>query len=557
MMKKLIILISILILGSFLYLYKIGEVPSGLGLDEAPNGVNAYSILQTGKDEFGKSFPISFRFSSSYSPPLYTYLSVPVIWLLGLNIASVRIISVISGIISIVVLFLLLKNLNIIQNKLIIYLGALLYTISPWVIMYSRSGYEGMLSFLIYSLGALFIWEGFKKPIYLTFGTIILSLSMYASHTNKFLAPLFLICLILVFKHILLNKNSRRYLFWGLIGAFLFQLPNLSLVLTQSFFVKSNLFYSENILSQYQGIKNIIPSFIGIPYLFIREFLSQYFTYFSLRSLFLDPDPFPGRSIPDLSVFYPWMFIPFLVGMFIVWKKRAQASYKYLLILTLTAPIPASLTKDPFWTYRAIPLLAPLIIIITIGIEKISKLLSIKFLFFLCCLVVIHSLLLLVQGYFLFLPIEREDAWQYGYQNLAKEVIMRSNDHFVIDNTRSPLTYLQLAFFMKLPPQILQNAANEKIKQDYYNDIIINSDYSFENIAVRSIAWKTDVYKNQILVGDNLTFSDKQIKEHELTQVFQIKDSRKNIIFEGYRTNPLKKCSMDKAANHILNPLCK
>ncbi len=278
-LKSFYIIIVILILGSLLYLYKIDRIPPGLAADEITNGYNAYSILLTGKDEFGKSFPIYFRFSGSYSPPLYTYLTVPAISLLGLNIPATRMVSVISGIVSIIVIFFLFKSLNFIQNRFIIYLGTLLYTISPWTVMYSRSGYEAMLSFLVYTLGILFVWKGFKKPLYFTLGIIILSISVYAGYTNKFLAPLFIICLILIFKNVFLNNRvNRKYLIIGLIVAFIIQMPSLLLIPTQSFLVKSDRFIGNSVSLQYQEIKNAVPSFIGIPYLFTREFLSQYLT---------------------------------------------------------------------------------------------------------------------------------------------------------------------------------------------------------------------------------------------------------------------------------------
>ncbi|MDO8573677.1 MAG: hypothetical protein Q7R77_02905 [Candidatus Daviesbacteria bacterium] len=408
--------------------------------------------------------------------------------------------------------------------------------------MYSRSGYEAMLSFLFYSLSIFIIWVGFKRPLFLTIGVILLSISAYASHANKFLLPLLLVGLILVFKKILLKGKYRHYFIAGLIGAFIVQLPNLSLVLTKSFFVKSSLFFNDAILIEYQKIKNIVPVFIGIPYLYAREFLSQYFTYFSLRSLFLDPDPFQARSIPNLSVFYPWMFIPYLIGLFITWKKRAQTNYKYLLLLAVTAPIPAAFTKDPFWTYRAIPLLLSLIIIITIGIDRISKL-RLKLFIPLCCLIVIYSLIILWRGYFIFLPNEKASAWEYGYQNIAQEMMTYKSEHFVVDNSRNSLTYIQLAFYLKLNPETLQNAVGQEIKKDYYNNVTINPNYSFKNLEIRPIFWEKDIYKNQILIGDRLTFSDQQIMEHKLTRVFQIKDPLNNIVFEGYRTNPQEKCA--------------
>ena len=50
--KKWIILFLILILGVFLRFWKLGQTPKGFYLDEAALGYNAYSIMETGKDEY-------------------------------------------------------------------------------------------------------------------------------------------------------------------------------------------------------------------------------------------------------------------------------------------------------------------------------------------------------------------------------------------------------------------------------------------------------------------------------------------------------------------------
>ena len=537
--------VTILLFGSFLYLFKIGEIPNGLGYDEVASGYNAYSLLLTGKDEYGKSFPFAFRFSNTYSPPLYTYLTVPMIALFDLSITSTRMVSVISGVFSIIIVFLVLKKMSITQNKTVPYLGMLLYTISPWTIMYSRSGYEAMLSFFIYAVGILFVWEGFKKPLFLTFGIIVLSISTYASHTNRFLVPLLLLGLFILFKDTFLNIRNRRFIVSGLLCALIIQIPNLFLLTTQSFFVKSNLFYSELLVSEYEKIRHTSPFFIGIPYLFGREFLAQYLTYFSPRSLFLDADPLPFRSIPNLSVFYSWMFIPYLVGLYVAWKNRRLINYRYLLLITLIAPIPAALTKDPFWTYRAIPLLLPLIIIISIGIDKILNLRIAKATLLLSFLI-FASFILLWKGYFLLLSKERAKDWGYGYKQLAQNIILDKNETFIVDNIRNHLTYLQLAFFMKLPPEILHKSIGNNIKNNYYKAPDTPSNYSFANVEVRSIYWQKDVHEESILVGDELTFSEKQIIEHGLKKIFEIRDPLDKVLFLGYKTNPAFKAYQER-----------
>ncbi len=80
--KHWLILLLILILGIVLRFWQLGKTPTGFYLDEAALGYNAYSIMETGKDEYGKDWPILFRSFGDFKAPIYTYLLIPIykIW---------------------------------------------------------------------------------------------------------------------------------------------------------------------------------------------------------------------------------------------------------------------------------------------------------------------------------------------------------------------------------------------------------------------------------------------------------------------------------------------
>jgi len=65
--------------------YKIAEIPPSLYWDEASIGYNAYSIAETGKDEWGESFPLHFRAFGEFKLPVYIYSVVPFVKIFGLN----------------------------------------------------------------------------------------------------------------------------------------------------------------------------------------------------------------------------------------------------------------------------------------------------------------------------------------------------------------------------------------------------------------------------------------------------------------------------------------
>jgi len=96
----------------------LGSTPSGLSVDEAAIGYNAYSILETGKDEYGQSFPVLIKSFGDYKAPVYTYLLVPVYKLWGMNVFTTRSISAAAGVTGVPVISGDIGNLTLIETGL-------------------------------------------------------------------------------------------------------------------------------------------------------------------------------------------------------------------------------------------------------------------------------------------------------------------------------------------------------------------------------------------------------------------------------------------------------
>ncbi len=56
--KNVLIFLIIIFVAFFLRFYKIADIPPGVNRDEASIGYTAYSLLNTGKDEYGRVFPL-------------------------------------------------------------------------------------------------------------------------------------------------------------------------------------------------------------------------------------------------------------------------------------------------------------------------------------------------------------------------------------------------------------------------------------------------------------------------------------------------------------------
>src|SRR3990167_9776130 len=133
-------LLLIIILASLLRIWNLNNFPVGFNADEAAIGYNAYSLLQTGKDEYGSSFPLSFKSFGDYKPGLYFYFVMPFVAILGLNEWAVRIPSALFGIGTVILIYFLAKE--IFKNRWVGIFSSLLLAISPWHIHFSRGGWR-------------------------------------------------------------------------------------------------------------------------------------------------------------------------------------------------------------------------------------------------------------------------------------------------------------------------------------------------------------------------------------------------------------------------------
>ena len=111
MNKSYIFLFLVILLSLFLRIYKIDTVPPSASLDEVSIGWNAYSLLQTGRDEYGYQFPILLRAYDDWRPALYVYAVAPFVKFFGLSVVSVRLPSVIFSLGAILIAYFLAKKI--------------------------------------------------------------------------------------------------------------------------------------------------------------------------------------------------------------------------------------------------------------------------------------------------------------------------------------------------------------------------------------------------------------------------------------------------------------
>jgi predicted membrane-bound mannosyltransferase len=171
-----IALAATLVLAALARLYRLANIPNGFSPDEASYGYNGYSFLLTGRDRFGNAFPLFADNFGDLISTSYMWLTVPSIWLFGLDEFAVRLPAALAGIVTVFVLY---KLGGAVVNRWVGLVAALLLAISAWHIQVSRYAERSQLLPLFFCLGLwLFLrWrkEGGRKLLWsvLCFGLCI------------------------------------------------------------------------------------------------------------------------------------------------------------------------------------------------------------------------------------------------------------------------------------------------------------------------------------------------------------------------------------------------
>lgn len=431
-------IIAVLILAAVLRFYHLGINPPSPYWEEAAIGYDAYSILKTGKDFHGNSWPlVAFESFGDYKPSLYFYATVPSVAVFGLNTFAVRFPSALFGTLTVLMVYLLIKD------KRTALIASLLLAISPWHLQLSRAGFEANLGLFLLVLGV------FWSPA--------LALSMYAYHANRILAPLLFLVLAATGRIKKFWKNSLVLLVLILPILWQFNSP----VIRQRFAETSAFATLEPIIKSNQLIAadggGTIARLVHHRFWqYSQIFLKNYFDHFNFNYLFLQGDTNPRHSIQTVGGLY-LIQLPFLLyGLLLSLKKRTKTDLMLLAWLFL-APIPAALTLASPHALRSLSMLIPLTIFTAKGVIRFKKIFLI--------------ILLIEAGRYLYFyhqvyPNQWSSQWQSGYREMVQYVDANQDKYNQVYITRAlgrPSVYYW--FYTKTDPRLVQ-ALNSSVPKD-------------------------------------------------------------------------------------------
>jgi len=505
--------IPIIIAGVLARIILAGQIPPGLNQDEASIGYDAYSIMKYGIDRNGISNPIHLIAWGSGQNALYAYLAIPFIALFGLNVLSIRAVNIFFGIISLIIFFLLAKNIT---NKRMALISLFLLAISPWHIMASRWALESNLFPAFMLLSVYFIALSLKKPWFLPASALLFALSLYAYGTSYFAIPVFLA---LVLPYLAYHRKLKITPF--LLAAAVFTLVALPIFL----FVIINNFQLETIKIWFISVPRLTgpARFSAISSVFSRDFISSTLRNIAnfIRLVVLQSDVLMWNSIPGFGYIYLFS-LPFIfIGVWNAAKSLKENKSQYIMLAWLAASVLTAFITE-ININRINIIFIPLIYFTALGIDAIFK--NHKKAFISLLVVYITSFLTFCGVYF---TIYSDSVGPQFFESLGSAIKYASEATdgtvYITDSINMP--YIYVLFYTKTDPYTFLNTVEYLNPGDAFQQVASFGRYRFGpvnlNSSDRSIVSSNTAYILENNELDEFFKSNKLNKDDYLQKAFK------------------------------------
>ena len=500
-------LLAIILLAFLLRIIGINSYPIGLYSDEAVFGYNAKLLIETGRDEYNRFWPMSLESFGDWKPPMQAWLAIPFVWALGLNEYAVRLPSAILGTATIVVVYflagtLLRSDLAAARSDLfrnIPLAAALLLAINPWHIFMSRIAMLVAVEVFFISLGVLSLIKGLKHTVipakagiytnnYLyrfrvkpgmtrinqwwIVAAVSFSGAIYSYYGSRVTVPLILLIFTLVyFKE--LKLRLKELLIPVLVGAML-----LSPLVIQSLKEPSiltgrarttSVFFNDNVRLQLwdahtkAGLKHIPPLvsrfFDNKLYYYARDIAGRYVSHFSPLFLFFRGDSHPPFKIPGLGYLHLVDLPFFIFGVILLRRRLKQSPGKknmlFLLLYLIISPFVAGLTFLTPAANRSFNLVIPWTIITAYGLLAVLTMKQFNNLTMKAAIVFLYLISLTTYAYSYTQLVSQQlpHHWHYGRKELVGKLapLLQKYDKIYLTNKGGP-PYIFLSFYLSISP---------------------------------------------------------------------------------------------------------
>ncbi len=467
----LLVLITVLAFG--LRFYRVTENPPSLNWDEVSIGYNAYSVLKTGRDEWGESFPIHFKAFGEHKLPIQIYSSIPGIYMFGLNDLGVRVTPVIYGTLTVFLLFFLGRYLF--KNDWIGLISAFFLAVSPWHIHLTRGSFESATSVFYIVLGLIFLVKGFEDKKYLALAMVPFAVSIYTYNSARVFTPLFLFAsLVLYYKDFI---NFKKWLAIGAVVFIVLMIPLVPFVLSPDRSARYKLVSITDDpglvprINENRGNADLphpLPRLIHNKVTYVSfYFIENYLAHFTPDFLFINGAPHKQHHVQNVGQMY-LVQAPFIIyGLYFL--MRGKNKYKKLLISWwLLTFIPVAITNDSIPHALRTVIAAPFYQLLTgLGIyqsfvylyQKKRSLLYAGYALLFTCIAI--SVGLYLDNFYTNYPKLYSRDWQYGYSQTVDYIKNNENHYDLIVFTRHyGEPHIFTLFYKQYDPAKFQSSQN-------------------------------------------------------------------------------------------------
>jgi 4-amino-4-deoxy-L-arabinose transferase-like glycosyltransferase len=509
-----VILFFILLLAFLIRIYKLDSIPPSPYLDEVSNGYNAYSLMMTGRDEYGRFLPLLLQAYNDFRPAVYVYFMIPFIKLFGLSVFAIRLPVVLLSVLTTGAIYFLVRemfsyqfskpktdklktgklksdNRKLRTDNWLPHAAAFFYAISPWSIYSSRLSDEinMSLSFFVFGMALFFYFlnhrkHGWKTSVSLVFSVVSFVIAFYAYHGIKFFLPFFLVTLLVLFFREIF-ENKRLAILAGSIGIVLliplymaFQAPGATVRLGAVDAVSQRpeivALSSKRLVYDTQQHAYLGKLFDNRRFLLGVEFVKNSLRNLDVTWLFLGRENKTFR-VSDIGPMY-FFALPFIFFSIVFLARETYISWKVkilLLLWILFSTIPSGMSSESPHLNRTNTMLPALIILQAIGLVWIIHLLH-KYLkkpsilytsYSILAILVVGSFLWFLHVYFVLSPYTHGKEYQYGtMQAMAYAKEHEGKYQRIVVSNQANLTegYMYYLFATRYDPALYQKQGGTK-----------------------------------------------------------------------------------------------
>ncbi len=493
-MNKLILLF-IIILSFVLRFYDLGKVPNGLYQDETAIGYNAYSILQTGKDEYGKSFPLYFKSFGDYKLPLYIYIDTIFIKIFGVSGFAVRFPSALFGVLTVLGIYFLVKELT--QNKNLALLSGFMVSVNPWHLHYSRATFEVSISLFLLILGTYLLLKSKKGFFFL--GTLCFILSLYGYNLTRLLSPALYI-MVLLFKYRSKAMSVKREIVFSWVFGIMLLVPFLMTFFEKGGInsAKGTLFFTSGVIQssliEFRSYLVETPVFLNKLFfnsleLNLWHLIKNIVGYLSVNFLFLTGSSHGNHGIGNVGQFYIWELPLIVYGIIIVIKDKLKWGFLLFMWIAITVFI-ASLTREVPHATRSFFLIFSLEVLSSLGLLKFYKSNINKIIKIIFILLIFYNFIYYFVSYYKVFPVSYAKSWRYADRELSLFLKEHEKDYDqIVVNEDINYIYTSYLFYTQYPPEQFQNTVT-RLPDDTegFSRVV-----SFGKVIYKKIDWNIEL----------------------------------------------------------------